>query len=72
MLKVTFDLYIVGDYNIRDNIIATTPSLRDTSPQGEAFIWLPLRGAVASATEGWYLLSINEGDQRSPYDIFPQ
>ena len=29
-----------------DFYIATTPSLRDTSPQGEAFKRLPLRGAV--------------------------
>ena len=59
-------MYIVGDYNIRDNIIATTPSLRDTSPQGEAFIWLPLRGAVATATEGWYLLSVMRATNDCP------
>ncbi len=32
--------------------VANTPSLRDTTPQGEAFR-LPLRGAVANATVGW-------------------
>ena len=39
--------------------IATTPSLRDTSPQGEAFR-LPLRGAVGNADWGvaCYLLSL--------------
>ena len=40
--------------------IATTPSLRDTSPQGEAFR-LPLRGAVGNADRGglatFYLFS---------------
>ena len=57
---------------IQNNSIATAPSLRDTSPQGEAFIWLPSRGAVATATEGVVSIICNEGDQRSPYDIFPQ
>ena len=36
---------IIYDYR------TTTPSLRDTSPQGEAF-WLPLRGAVGKADCG--------------------
>ena len=36
---------IIYDYH------TTTPSLRDTSPQGEAF-WLPLRGAVGNADCG--------------------
>ena len=40
--------------------IATIPSLRDTSPQGEAFR-LPLRGAVGNADRGglatFYLFS---------------
>ena len=31
--------------------VATTPSLRDTSHQGEAF-WLPLRGAIGNADCG--------------------
>ena len=35
--------------------IATTPSLRDTSPQGEA-LWLPLRGAVGNANCGVAML----------------
>ncbi len=36
---------IICDYH------TTTPSLRDTYPQGEAF-WLPLRGAVGNADCG--------------------
>ena len=38
--------------------VATTPSLRDTSPQGEAFVWLPLRGAGGVAVCGVALFSI--------------
>ena len=37
---------------------ATTPSLRDTSPQGEAFVWLPLRGAGGVAVCGVALFSL--------------
>ena len=35
-----------GFYTDFGCIFATTPSLRDTSPQGETFNRLPLRGAV--------------------------
>ena len=61
---------IIYDYH------TTTPSLRDTSPQGEAF-GLPLRGAVGNADCGaasqdvvvpspTALISIKKGDQWSP------
>ena len=39
-------------------LFATTPSLRDTSPQGEAFVWLPLRSAGGVAVCGVALFSI--------------
>ena len=32
---------------------ATTPSLRTTSPQGEAFCMAPLEGSCRETTEGW-------------------
>ena len=54
--------------------IATTPSLRDTSPQGEAFKRLPLRGAVNAVDCGvaslFFRLSRLTGDQWSPPHIF--
>ena len=61
---------IICDYH------TTTPSLRDTSPQGEAF-WLPLWGAVGNADCGvasrdivapspTALISYKKGDQWSP------
>ena len=37
----------------------TTPSLRDTSPQGEAFVWLPLRGAVNAVDCGVAFYNFN-------------
>ena len=57
-----------------DFYITTTPSLRDTSPQGEAFKRLPLRGAVNAVNCGvaplFFRLSRSTGDQWSPLHIF--
>ena len=73
---------VVNILSLCDNIIdylyilrtATTPSLRDTSPQGEAFKRLPLRGAVNAVNCGvaplFFRLSRSTGDQWSPLHIF--
>ena len=57
-----------------DFYIATTPSLRDASPQGEAFKRLPLMGAVNAVDCGvaslFFRLSRSTGDQWSPLHIF--
>ena len=62
------------DQELVKGAVAGKPSLRDTSPQGEAFKRLPSRGAVNAVDCGvaplFFRLSRSTGDQWSPLHIF--